>query len=87
MHWGKLWTTRYKKTKKPNCHFQKARSKSWVLQVLPAHNITKRVGKASKPLSGPTPGPTPALTTYKERAHSYLGRKQGGLLLIFTPLC
>ena len=22
MHsWGKLWTTRYKKTKEPNCHF------------------------------------------------------------------
>ena len=53
--WGKLWTVRYKKTKKPNCHFWRSWSKngmgrkSRVLHMAPALNTTIRVGKIPKP--------------------------------------
>ena len=56
--WGKFWTIKYKQTKKPNCHFQRARSKSKALHTY----TTKGVGKPPKPPLHPTPGHTLTLT-------------------------
>ena len=66
--WGKLWTTRHKKTLNPSATSERLRtktegavvgSKSRVLHIPPAPNTTKRVGRPFKPLSSPTPGHTP----------------------------
>ena len=40
--WGKLWTTRYKKTKKPNCHLWTARNKSRVWSMPPPNTTPQR---------------------------------------------
>ena len=79
--WGKLWTTRYKKTKNPaatseepgakaGCREQKqgVGSKSRVLRMPPALNPTKGWAKHLSHPSGPTLGHTPTLTPCKEQA-------------------
>ena len=60
--WGKLWTTRDKKTKKTQLPLlrsqekkQDAEIKSWVLCMSPEHNTTKGVGRPPKPLLWPNP--------------------------------
>ena len=91
--WGKFWTARYKETKKPNCHFWRARGKSRVLHTPPVHNTTDGVGKTPKPPSGPTPGHTPTLTPCKEPTcpppppPPQGPSKQENLLFVLTPLC
>lgn len=55
---GKFWTIRYKQTKKPNCHFLRARSKSRALHTY----TSKGMGKPPKDPSTPpldTPLPSP----------------------------
>ena len=65
--WGKLLTTRHKKTPNPTATSERLRtktrvvvvgSKSRVLLIPPAPNTTKRVGRPLKPPSSPTPGHT-----------------------------
>lgn len=55
--WSKPWTVRYKKTKKPNCHFWRTRSKNRVC-ICHLHSIPPK-GWANhlKPFQ-PTPAPT-----------------------------
>ena len=49
--WGKLWTIRYKKTRKPNCHFWRPRNKSKVSGAkagsctCPLHSTPQRGGQ------------------------------------------
>ena len=93
--WGKLWTTRYKETKKTQPPLLKSRenkqgvgSKGRVLRMPPALNTTKAVGHPPKPALQPNPGHTPTLTPYKEPAWSpWEVSKHGNLLLVFAPLC
>ena len=93
--WGKLWTRRYKKTKKnPNCHFWRARSKDRVLGAkggyctCPLHSTPPNgwVDHLRHP-SGRTPGHTPSLTLYKEPDYPSSGSEQGNLLLVFVLPC
>ena len=95
MHsWGKLWTRYKKKNRKPNCHFQRARSKSRNLgakagyYVCPLHSTPPkgRANDLSHP-STPTAGHIPTFTPYKGISLPLLGRKHGKLLLVFIPHC
>ena len=52
---GKLWMKRYQRTKKHNCHFWRARSKSRVLCMPLALTTTIGVGKTPKPPLQPKP--------------------------------
>nr|XP_030719679.1 uncharacterized protein LOC115857032 [Globicephala melas] len=98
--WGKLWTTRYKKTK-PN-QTQLPLLKSWEQKnrvsgakagscACPLHSPPPE-GEADQ-LSHPssvTPGHTPTLTSYKEPARPPpppLWSEKGNLLLFLTPSC
>ena len=74
---GRFWTKDTKRPKKPNCHFRRARSKTWVsgakagycarpLHATPPKGWAKHLSHPS----GPTPGRTPALTRYKEQARA-----------------
>ena len=86
---------RYKETKKPNCHFWRAWSKSrgWgpragycahPLHTPPPKGWAKHLSHPS----GPTPGHTPTLTPYKEQARPSQGaNKQGNLLFVLTAHC
>ena len=54
--WGKLWTTRDKKTKKTQLPLLRSQEKkqdveikSWVLCMSPEHNTTKGMGRPPKP--------------------------------------
>ena len=64
--WGKLWTTKYRKTKKDQLLLLKSREqkqgvgrKNSILRMPPAHSPTKRVGKPPKPLLQPNPWTQP----------------------------
>ena len=98
MHsWGKLWTIRYQKTKKPRWHFWRAGRKNRVLGAkaedwaCPLHSapIKQWASHLSHP-SGWTPGPAPTLPPYKEPAHHLnSGSDQGQLtaLVLAAPCC
>ena len=58
--WGKFWTTRYKETEKPNCHFPRAGAKPGY-HPCPLHSTPPK-GRANH-LSYPS-GPTPGHTSY-----------------------
>ena len=81
-NWGKLWTRRYKKTKKPNCSFWRAGSQGRVLHVAPAYNTTK--GRPAKLNFWPKPW-TPTFTLYKEPAHPSSRSKETWGLFSLTP--
>ena len=100
--WGNLWTTRYKKTKKPKKQkTQLPLSKSQEqkqgvegttrgLNIQPALNTSKRVGKTPKPpLHQPldvrllSPQVKSQLTCLPQGA----GRGEADLSLVFSPCC
>ena len=71
---------------------QGIRSKSRVLRMPPAHNVTEGVGKPPKlALQPDPPGHTPTLTVHKEQARRFhpaqLVSQQGILLFVLPPLC
>ena len=58
LSWGKLWT-KYKKTKKSNCHSWGAGSKRGILGMILANSTTKWVGRPPNPPLWSVPGPAP----------------------------
>ena len=63
LSWGKLWTTRYKRSKL-NRYFWGARNKSRVLHMVPAQSTTKGVGRPPKLPSDLTHMLDPVLTPF-----------------------
>ena len=63
LSWGKLWTTRYKRSKL-NLYFWGARNKSRVLHMVPAQSTTKGVGRPPKLPSDLTHMLDPVLTPF-----------------------
>ena len=88
--WGKFWTS-YKETKKPNCHFWRARKKSRVLRMPPAHNTTKGVGKTPKPPLWPDPWthpyPHPISGTSSPAPLREQASKETCYLFLLPPCC
>ena len=92
MHsWGKLWTTRYKKTKNPSATSEEPGAKagrpeqnqSTVHAPCTQHHQSGGQTTSATP-PDPTPGPTPTLTPYKEPACPTSVNKQRNLLLVFA---
>ena len=84
--WGKLSTTRYKKTKSLNCHFWGAGSQSRV-QHMPPAPPKGRANHLRQPCSLSL-GPTPTLIPYKEPALPSLssrGAARGACSLFSLP--
>lgn len=103
MHsWGKLWTTRYKKTKKtkkqksqlPLSESQEQKQgvegKTRGLSMHPALITSKGVGKTPKPpLHQPLDIPllSPQIKSQLTRLPRGAGSGQGALSLVFSPCC
>lgn len=80
---GKLWTTRYKRTKSPTSTSEEAGAKaddpcSWFHQ---GSGLTTQVTPLARPLNPPLPSPL-----IRSQLYSF-GSEQGNLLLVFTPCC
>ena len=83
--WGKLWTTRYKKTKNPTATSEEPGAKAGGRETAqgtahyPLHSTPPK-GRADhlSHASSPTPGHTPTLTPYKEPALPASGSEQAG---------
>ena len=92
--WGKSWTKRYKKTKKPNCHFWRARSKKRCQEQKQGtghapctpHHQRGEQNTSATPLtrSLDTCLPSPHI---RNQLSPNLGSEQGKLLLVLGPLC
>ena len=85
-NWSKLWM-RYKKTKKPNCHFWRTRRKAWdCAWRLPKTAPRGWANLLSHP-SGWTPGSpdTSTLSPCEEQAHPLLGASTGSCFFFSLP--
>ena len=84
---GKLWTIRYKKTKKPTATSEKPGAKA-VYCECPVHITPPKAwaNYLSHP-PGPIPGHTTTLTPYKESARPHWASEKGNLLLVLAPPC
>ena len=88
--WGKLWTTRYERPKKPNCYFWRIQSKSTVMGGKAGYctwpvNTTLPKQRADH-LNHPS-GLTPTLIPCKVPAHPHLGEwaSKGSCYLFSFP--
>ena len=92
--WGKLWTKRYTKAKKPNCHFWRALSKNKVflakrgyctspLHTAPPTGSAKHLTSPAQPLDTSLPSP------HIRKHLPYLqGAREGAREpVVFTPSC
>ena len=69
--WGKIWTKRYRKTEKTNCHrVSGAKADYWARLAEHIHTPPERWANHWRRPSGRTPANTLTLTPCKELAHS-----------------